>query len=102
MEVTELLSYFVNFDKNILEVSFRIEEDSDDVFRGAEIDFDTAEEYGLIFENDGYEFYPDEFDDMDLDEDKDEDIILDSSELISFLNEYYESNPNELPESELY
>ena len=100
MEITELLSHFVNFDKNILEVSFRTQDDSEDVFRNAEIDFDVAEEYGLIFENDDYEFYSDEFDDSELDED--EELDLDSSELISFLNEYYESNPDKLPNPELY
>lgn len=100
METSELLSYFVNFDKNILEVSFRTKEDSEDVFRSAEIDFDVAEEYGLIFETDDFDFYPEEFDDED--EDNDYEIKIDSSELISFLNEYYNTNPDELPEPELY
>lgn len=101
MEITELLSCFVNFDKNIIEVSFRIEEDSEDVFRSAEIDFDIAEEFGLIFENDDYDFYSDELDDVELDEVSDE-VQIDSYEVISFLNEYYEINPDELPEPELY
>lgn len=101
MEITELLSCFVNFDKNIIEVSFRIEEDSEDVFRSAEIDFDIAEEFGLIFENDDYDFYSDELDDVELDEVNDE-VQIDSYEVISFLNEYYEINPDELPEPELY
>lgn len=101
MEITELLSCFVNFDKNIIEVSFRIEEDSEDVFRSAEIDFDIAEEFGLIFENDDYDFYSDELDDVELDEVSDE-VQIDSYEVISFLSEYYEINPDELPEPELY
>lgn len=100
MEIKEILSYFVNIDTNMIEISFRIDKDGDDVFRSSSIDFKTAEEYGLDFGHEDYDYYSEEFEDMDIEED--EEIKVEISELISFLNEYYEINPDDLPESELY
>lgn len=100
MEVTEIISYFVNIDTNMIEISFRINDDTDDFFRIACFDFKTAEEYGLNFDHEDYDYYSEDFEDMDFEED--EEIKIDKSELISFLNEFYEINPEQLPESEPY
>ena len=103
MEIKEIVSYFLNVESNILEVSFRTINDEDDVLRTDNIDYSIAEDYGFILEAEDFGFYDDEFDDED-DELFEEElkIELDEDELISFLNEYYEVNPNELPETELY
>jgi hypothetical protein len=50
MEIKEIISYFLNTDSNILEVSFRTIDDDDDVLRNDQIDYTLAEEYGYELE----------------------------------------------------
>lgn len=99
MEIKEILSYFLNNETNILEVSFRTIDDSDEVFRSDSIDYDIVEDYGFDLETETFDFFDDELDD---DFDDNEEIELDEDELIVFLNEYYTVNPEKLPKSELY
>ena len=88
MEIKEIISYFLNEESNILEVSFRTIEDDEDVLRTDSIDYLLTEEYGFVLESDDFGFYDDEFEDDDLFEEKTK-IELDEDELVSFLNEYY-------------
>jgi len=99
MEIKEIISYFVNPDSTILEVSFRTIDDNEDVLRTDSIDYTLVEEYGFELETISFDFL-----DEDIDEDLDEEpkIELDEDELISFLNEYYTVNPHAIPKSELY
>lgn len=99
MEIKEILSYFLNNETNILEVSFRTIDDSDEVFRSDSIDYDIVEDYGFDLETETFDFFDDE---LDEDFDDKEEIELDEDELIVFLNEYYTVNPEKLPKSELY
>jgi len=101
MEIKEIVSYFLNAESNILEVSFRTIDDEDDVLRTDNIDYLVTKEYGFVLESDTFGFYDDEFDEEDLFEEESK-IELDEDELISFLNEYYEINPKSLPKPELY
>lgn len=101
MEIKEIVSYFLNTESNILEVSFRTIDDEDDVLRTDNIDYSITEEYGFVLESDNFGFYDDEFDEEELFDEKSK-IELDEDELISFLNEYYEINPKSLPKAELY
>lgn len=99
MEIKEIVSYFLNAESNILEVSFRTIEDSEDVLRMDNIDYSISEEYGYVLESDYFNFFEDddeENDYMNLELELDEDV------LISFLNEYYEVNPKSLPKPEYY
>lgn len=100
MEIKEIVSYFLNQETNILEVSFRTIDDSDDVVRTGNINFSIADEYGFIVELEN----PIINDDIDEDELWERNYFpeLNEEELLSFLNEYYEVNPNEIPETELY
>jgi hypothetical protein len=100
MEIKEILSYFLNSDSNILEVSFRTIEDEDDVLRNDNINYSIVSEYGFELETETFDFFGEEFDE-DLGDD-DEKIELDEDELISFLNEYYTINENSIPKAELY
>jgi hypothetical protein len=100
MEIKEIVSYFLNAESNILEVSFRTIDDEDDVLRTDNIDYLVTKEYGFVLESDTFGFYDDEFDEEDLFEEESK-IELDEDELISFLNEYYEINPKSLPKPEL-
>ena len=103
MEIKEIVSYFLNTESNILEVSFRTIDDEDDVLRTDNIDYSITEEYGFVLESESFEFYGEEFDDEE-DElfEEDSKVELDEYELISFLIEYYEINPKSLPKPELY
>ena len=101
MEIKEIVSYFLNAESNILEVSFRTIDDEDDVLRTDNIDYSVTEEYGFVLESDTFGFYDSEFDEEELFEEESK-IELDEDELISFLNEYYEINPKSLPKAELY
>jgi hypothetical protein len=102
MEIKEIVSYFLNADSNILEVSFRTIDDEDDVLRTDNIDYSVTEEYGFVLESDNFGFYDSEFDEEEDLFEEDSKIELDEDELISFLNEYYEINPKSLPKPGLY
>jgi hypothetical protein len=102
MEIKEIVSYFLNAESNILEVSFRTIDDEDDVLRTDNIDYSVTEEYGFVLESDTFGFYDSEFDEEEELFEEDSKIELDEDELISFLNEYYEINPKSLPKPELY
>ena len=102
MEIKEIVSYFLNAESNILEVSFRTIDDEDDVLRTDNIDYSVTEEYGFVLESDTFGFYDSEFDEEEDLFEEDSKIELDEDELISFLNEYYEINPKLLPKPELY
>jgi hypothetical protein len=100
MEIKEIVSYFLNSDSNILEVSFRTIEDEDDVLRNDNINYSIVSEYGFELETETFDFFGEEFDE-ELGDDE-EKIELDEDELISFLNEYYTINEESIPKAELY
>jgi len=99
MEIKEIVSYFLNSETNILEVSFRTIEDSEEVFRNDSIDYTIVEDYGFDLVTESFDFFDEEFEDEIIDEEK---VELDEDELIIFLNEYYTINPDSLPKSEFY
>ena len=58
MEVVEIISYLVNPKNDLLEVSFRLMGDSEDMVREDKIDYSVAEEYGYTLEdNDSFDFF---------------------------------------------
>ena len=99
MEIVEIVSSFLNPTSNIIEVSFRTMDDNDDVIRIDNINYNISKEYGYELMSESFDFFDDEFEDEDVDNEKFE---LDEDELISFLNEYYEVNPKNLPSAEVY
>ena len=101
MEIKEIVSYFLNTESNILEVSFRTINDSEDVLRTDNIDYLISEEYGYILESEDFGFYNDEFEDEE-DYYEDPKIELVEEVLISFLNEYYAVNPKLLTKTEYH
>lgn len=99
MEIKEIVSYFLNTDSNILEVSFRTIEDSDDVLRTDNINYTIVEDYGFILESESFDFFDEEFEDDEVENEK---IELDEEELVSFLNEYYTVNSHLIPDADFY
>jgi hypothetical protein len=101
MEIKEIISYYLNGDTNIIEVSFRTIEDEEDVLRNDTIDYTIVEEYGFDLVTESFDFFGDD-DDFEGGIFEEETIELDEDELIVFLNEYYLINPSQLPKSEFY
>jgi hypothetical protein len=101
MEIKEIISYFLNPDTNVLDVSFRTIEDNEEVLRTDNIDYTYVEDYGFDLVSESFDFFDDDFTDDEILEGEDK-IELDEEELIIFLNEYYTINPDALPKSEFY
>lgn len=100
MEIKEIVSYFLNAESNILEVSFRTIEDDDEVMRTDSIDYSIVDDYGFDLITESFDFFDDDFEDDEiLPNDR---VELDEDELVTFLNEYYTINPEALPRSEFY
>lgn len=100
MEIKEIVSYFLNSDSNILEVSFRTIDDEEDVLRTDNINYSIVSEYGFELETESFSFFSEDFEeDLISEENK---IELDEDELITFLNEYYTINQNSIPKSQIY
>jgi hypothetical protein len=98
MEIREVVSYYLNTETNILEVTFRTIDDSEELIRTDNIEFNIVQEYGYDLVSESFDFFS-EFDE-DVEE---EDVVeFDTQELMSFLNEYYEVNPHIIPEAEIY
>jgi hypothetical protein len=102
MEIKEIISYYLNSDTNIIEVSFRTIDDEEDVLRNDTINYDIVEEYGFDLVTESFDFFDDDEDEFMGDFYDDDKIELDEDELLIFLNEYYTVNPNQLPKSEFY
>ena len=101
MEIKEIISYYLNGDTNIIEVSFRTIDDEEDVVRNDTIDYTIVEEYGFDLVTESFDFFGDD-EDYEGGIFEEEIIELDEDELIVFLNEYYLINPSQLPKSEFY
>lgn len=101
MEIKEVLNYYLNKDNNLLEVTFRTIEDSEDLVRVDNIDYSLVEEYGYELESESFDFFGVD-DDEEFEDDIKEELELDETELTNFLNEYYTVNPKSLPLAEPY
>jgi hypothetical protein len=100
MEIVDLISYYIYEDTKRMEVSFRLNVDSEDEMRSDVINLDESKEYGYTIIEENLDF----FDLSDYEEDEFDDIedfqSIDEDTLIQFLNEYYIVNPDKLPKTE--
>jgi len=103
----ELVDFYYNQKTNMIEVDFRINEDSEDVIRHEEFDVDVILETG--FQVVDFDETSDSFSSYDDLEDyifeKEEQVIepkIDEYELKNFLVEYYSNNLGKLPDSEIF
>ena len=101
MEIKEIVSYELDTDKNILNVTFRTIEDDEDTLRTDKVDYNIVEEYGFVLETESLNFFFDDENDSDFDYEK-ESVELDEDQLISFLNEYYTINPKSVPPADFF
>lgn len=99
MEIKEILTYFLNSESGILEVTFRTIDDNDEVLRNDSINYSIVEDYGFELETETLDFFDEDFEDEIDEENK---IELDEEELVIFLNEYYTINEHLVPKPEFY
>jgi len=74
MEIKEVVTYYLNTDSNILEVTFRTIEDTEDSLRTDYIDYTIVNDYGYDLESESFDFFG-------TDSDDDDDIFGDEIEL---------------------
>ena len=103
----ELVDFYYNQKTNMVDVDFRVTEDSDDVIRQQEFDVDVILEYGYQVINlddlsDSYSSYDDLEDYIFESEESDLEPSIDEYELKSFLIEYYSNNSDKLPDTEVF
>jgi len=107
MEVSELMSYYINDISNTLDVSFKLIGDEDEFMRVDEIDLTEVETFGYKLKDeididlfDGYEEEINyEYETSTFDKNDSE---FNHYEVITFLNQYYLIYPENLPTSELF
>jgi|694.fasta_scaffold17146_8 hypothetical protein len=102
MEIVEIITYHLNNLEEVLEVSFRTNSDTEEVSRETKIPYSDIEDFGYEFHN-----VSDELNDLDEEEEmfddfEDDDLFVDESEVLSFLNEYYTLFMDKLPKAELF
>jgi hypothetical protein len=102
--IKEIVEYYYNQKSQTLQVSFRIDEDTEDYIRQDEFEVDYLDNSGYsVLENfeetDIPITYEEETDDFILDDDfiEEAEYSIDETELKLFLLEYYKSNPKKLP-----
>jgi hypothetical protein len=100
MEIKEIVSYMVLPSANILEVSFRTIDDTDEHIRNVEIEYSEVAHYGFELETESVDFFFD--DDDEFEKEESESVDLDEDELTTFLNEYFLLNPEKLPEATIF
>lgn len=100
MEIREIVEFYYNDTTNILQITFRTNEDDEDFVRYDEIMLKETIDFGFDFVNEQNNLFLDEeYEDEYSEED---DVNFDLDEIITFLNEYYVVYPDKLPESEPY
>jgi len=100
MEITEIVSYFINEDSHTLDVTFRTTNDSDNEARVDTISLKEAKDFGYNLLTESFDFFSDE--DYESEDYDDDFLDVDEGELTNFLNEYYLVHPNRLPDSEFF
>jgi hypothetical protein len=101
MEVSEIISHYIDKTQNLIIIEFKLLEDDDDFVREDFIEYSFFEEFGYDMEKD-FGIFQSVINEDDEDEWDDDGIdYLDNEDsLISFLNEYYIVYPKKLPKAE--
>ena len=96
MEIVEIIGFHLKNFEEVLEISFRTNDDTEDLMRESKIPFIEIEDFG-------YEFHNINDEDLELNEEDDyfdDDLFVDENEILSFLNEYYVLFIDKLPNAE--
>lgn len=96
MEIIEIIFFHLNHKKEILEISFRCNNDPEYKLRESEISYDEIDDLGYTFhleQNLLENIVKYEFSDFD------DDLFVDENEILAFLNEFYILNSDKLPKA---
>lgn len=111
MKIKEIVDYYYNPKSEIVQVSFRLDEDGEDKIREHEFELDFIEKSGFfILENYDYEsndlpiVYEEDTDELIIDEEavEEKEYEVDINELQNFMEEFYDLNPKKIPPSFLF
>lgn len=102
MEIVEVVTYHLNNLEEVLEISFRTNSDTEDVIRETSIPYSDIEDFGYEFHNFSTDSEMLNEEDDFFDDFEDDDLFVDESEVLSFLNEYYTLFMDKLPKAELF
>lgn len=105
MEIREVLAYYINESKGLINVTFKTVNDDDDEIRLDQIEMSEFDIFGFSLKNKEDDLIMDDDDDIEdflfSDDDDIYDEDVDYDELLSFLNEYYLIYPERIPEPRL-
>jgi hypothetical protein len=101
MEVSEIISHYIDKTQNLIIIEFKLLEDDDDLVREDFIEYSFFEEFGYDMKKD-FGMFESVINEDDEDEWGDDgvDYLDNEDSLISFLNEYYIVYPKKLPKAE--
>lgn len=99
MEIKEIVNCFINSNSQILDISFRLTDDTEDVIRIDNFEYSIAKDYGLDVDLD---IFGQIFEDSDYVPLEFKEETFEESDIIAFLTEYYTINPDQLPTAELF
>jgi len=102
MEIIEIITFHLNNLEEVLEVTFRTNNDGEDLCRDAKIPYTEIGDFGYKFHSYDVEDFEEEDVDDYYDDFEDDDLFVDENEVLSFLNEYYVLFPDKLPKAEIF
>ena len=102
MEIVEVITFHLNNLEEVLEVTFRTNDDSEEMCRETKIPFIDISDFGYKFHNDIPEELFEDDDDEYYDDFEDDDLFVDENDILSFLNEYFVLFIDKLPKAEIF
>lgn len=107
----EIVDFYYNPKSETIQVSFRLDDDSEDLIREDEFEMDLIENHGYyVLENYDYDskelplVYEEDSDELFLEDEiiDEKEYEIDDSQLLEFLTEYYDLNPKKLPKPSIF
>jgi len=99
MEVSEIVEIFICEKTGVVNVKFRMVNDSEDTVRMDTIELETLSDFGYTSSYIDMDFF-DVDEDYELDFIDDSDFFIDDVDMMSFLNEYYIVYSDRIPEEQ--
>ena len=105
----EIIDFYYNPKSESIQVSFRLDDDSEEFIRESEFELDLIENHGYYVledfsDNDFPLIYEEDSDELILDDDisEENEYNIDETQLLEFINEYYTLNPKKIPPTSIF
>lgn len=102
IQLKEIVSYYFNEILYTVDVSFRLNEDTEDQIRNDQIEIDEIIKFGYNINIENEDILRELYDDADESDFMSKEPEITEDELMEFLNEYYTTYPNKLPYCDLF